>query len=184
MDLLERIVLFTVGLGVGFILGYIVARLREIERKVDTVGREVHEVDEIVKGKTGALERPPLTHILMLVVLLITAFAAFSAAKTNNALEETVYCLTRFNTNQNEALSSRDEAIKDETQAEIYLWTIYDELYRIGVNAGPRQQAAVQERFREAIIEYRDQLVKTQRARSEYLYDDPDVLKNCRERTR
>ena len=49
MELVERLTFFLIGMGLGFICGYVVARLRVIETKLDDVGSEVHEVDTIVK---------------------------------------------------------------------------------------------------------------------------------------
>lgn len=184
MDLFERLIFFTIGAGVGFILGYVVARLRVIEIKVDAVKSEVHEVDEIVKHDRDDRGMIKLTTVMMILALGITAFAAFSAARTNQKLEETVRCLTRYNTNQNETLASRDQAIKDAAQAEIYLWTNYAQLYELGVDSGPKKQARIQEEFLESVLEYRDLIAETQRTRSQYEYDDPDVLKDCEERTR
>lgn len=188
MDLTERVIFFTIGGGFGFVLGYVVARLRTIEQKVDAVKNEVHEVDVIIKherDERGSMQWPSFTTLAMGAVVLITAFAAFSASSTNNKLEDTVLCLTQFNEHQNAALSGRDDAIQDETQAEIDLWGLYNKLYEEGTlpNTPPERLVELQETLAQAIRKYRVQLIETQKARGKYEYGEPDVLKNCEERS-
>lgn len=191
MDLLERVIFFVVGGGVGFILGYIVARLRSIESKVETVQKEVHEVyeheveviltDERKKDETGVFQLPSPTAIVLGFVVLLTAFAAFQASQTNRALKDTVACLTDFNTNQNKALTTRDEAISTASNAEIELWTLYEELYvQASENElSEKELEALRDQLSDAIIHYRDELIDTKKVREAYQYDDPDILQDC-----
>lgn len=184
MDLLERTMLLAIGGAIGFILGYIVRSLRDIQEKVD-------EVDDIVKhtqghGEKGAMRLPSLASLFMALVVLVTVWAAFAASSTNSELGHTVTCLTRFNTHQNEALTARDNAIKQETAAEIDLWGLYNRLYREGTlpNTTPAQIKHIQDILAQAIRDYRVKLIKTQAARNKYSYSEPDVLKNCEEKPR
>lgn len=76
MDLFERIIFFSIGSAVGFVLGYVVARLRIIEVKLDFVKAEVHEVDELVKhkrvgGEDGFMRIPLVADIAYLVALVL-----------------------------------------------------------------------------------------------------------------
>lgn len=184
MDLFERVLFFVIGAGVGFILGYVVARLRIIEIKVDAVKTEIHEVDEIVKherNERGALRLPSLLHAMMGVVFVIVVAASFSTARVNAQLDDTVDCLTQFNTIQNEALSSRDDAIEKAATAEIELWTLYQKLYDEATQPDipPEDLKRLQDELTAAIVAYRDNLVEVQKIRKNYEYDDPDVLKTC-----
>lgn len=186
MDLIERIIFFAIGGGVGFILGYVVARLQTIESKVDAVKSEVHEVDVIVKherDEEGSIRFPSITAMMLVLVVLITAYAAFSASRANEKLEDTVDCLTRFNTVQNRALTARDQAIQQSAQAEINLWGLYNELYKEGElpNTSSDRLEEIQDTLADAIRQYRLKLIDTQEARDDYDYGHPDVLKNCRE---
>jgi hypothetical protein len=99
MDLAERVFVFLIGCGVGFVLGYIVAHLRTIERKLDRVDHHVlhHEVivseDEVkVKSKDekGVLSWSWLTftNVAMSLMLILVAYAAFSAQAALNAVEK------------------------------------------------------------------------------------------------
>lgn len=188
MDLLERIMYFSIGGVVGFILGYVVAHLQAIETKVDLVEKEVHEVERTIKPKRderGAMRLPSLKNVALLIVVALTVFAAFSTARVNGELDHTVQCLTEFNTKQNAALAARDKAIKSETKAEIKLWGLYNRLYREGTlpNTPPERLQELQDILAEAIQNYRLELIDTQKARSEYSYGKPDILENCEERS-
>lgn len=94
MDLAERVILLVVGGGFGFILGLIVARLQDIKNEVDEVltlekerhdvSNNPHETDERGSAITGYLP-----HITLLVVVLITVFAALSSQRSSNNVEDT-----------------------------------------------------------------------------------------------
>lgn len=185
MDLYEKLIYLSIGGAIGFILGVFAARLRTIEMKVDAVKSEIHEVDEIVKGQDARDEagywRPSLNSVMLVIVLALTASAAFVAGNTNMKLNTTVECLTEYNTNQGLALDSRDSSIKTSADAEIELWNYYDKLYKQARNpkTTEKQQRELSAKLHRQILDYRDTLVATQAVRDKYQYDDPDVLKDC-----
>jgi hypothetical protein len=174
MDLYERLLFFLVGCGVGVILGYVVGRLHVVEKRV-------HEVEDILneeRDDRGSARIPSFSSLMLVIVLTITAIGAFMAQRSANQVEHTVTCLTEFNVDQLRALSARDAAIQNATQEEIYLWTVYDELYEIA-KKDPSQIGAIQERLRVRIINYRDELLEAQRARTKFDYGNPNILKDC-----
>lgn len=172
MELSERFGWLILGGAVGFVLGYIVARLREI-------GEEVAKIDENTSYKRNE-SGFAMTTLAVPVVVLITAFAAFASARVSNQLDHTVTCITQYNVHQGEALSSRDSAIKEGTQSEIDLWTKYAHLYA-QAKSDPSKVPQAQEALSRAIMSHRDALIETQATRFQNPYPNPDVLKDCKE---
>lgn len=195
-DVLQGLVL---GGAIGFILGYLTNHVRRIERGIAEVKSGIGSFDECVEGckeqhihnypprdrnEEGAF-RWSWSGVGLVLVVLLTAFSAFSASQLNNKLENVVGCLVIFNTNQNTALAARDEAIKQETADEIELWTLYEKLFKEGNKPGTSEKriSEIQTEFYEAVTDYRDQLIETQAARDMYSYEDPNVLAKCKEKS-
>jgi hypothetical protein len=87
MDLLERALYFCIGGFFGSILGYVVARLKVIDEKVE-------EVDDIVKTKLspddrGFMRYPFVADVMLLLVVLVTVWAAFASQKASNDVQDT-----------------------------------------------------------------------------------------------
>jgi hypothetical protein len=89
MNLDERLTFFLLGCGVGLVFGYIVARLREIKDKEDTIEAKV---DHLVRKKDeeGAIRFLSVTGLGLLLVVLLTAYAAFVSGHTANEVEDKV----------------------------------------------------------------------------------------------
>lgn len=88
MDLIERAVYLAIGGVLGFILGYIVARLSEIKEELD-------EVDHIVKyelkhqrNEEGAFRFPQGRQVVLLLVVLLVAYSAFLSQKASNDIKK------------------------------------------------------------------------------------------------
>lgn len=87
MDLSERVGWMLLGMAVGFILGYIVASLRDIKE-------EVEEIDDMVKHKLpprderGFMRIPLVADVLYFIVLLIVVWGSFSAQRAVNTAQE------------------------------------------------------------------------------------------------
>lgn len=176
MELGERIGWMLLGMAVGFVLGFIVARLREIKE-------EVHEIDTIVKesrkrNDRGFMRFPLVADALYFLVLMIVVWGALAAQKAANQAEGTQECIKQFNARQGFALNNRDEAIKAGTQAEIDLWTTYNDLYQ-AAKQRPKEIPALQEQLNEEIFEYRKKLERLQEVRERFSYPDPDIIKDC-----
>lgn len=174
MNLVERAIFLAIGGGLGFILGYIVARLREIKEELDDVAEYQHKHDE-----RGSFEWS-FVNIALLVVLVVVVVASFSSQRVSNKVDHSMTCITKYNVHQGEALGSRDRAIKAGTASEIALWTKYAELYALA-KADPTKIPLAQEALNKAVLSHRDALVETQETRSEHPYPNPDVLKDCKE---
>ncbi len=85
----EKIAWLALGCAVGFVFGYIVARLREIKEKEDTIESKVDNLMHREKDEEGAL-RFSWTGLAVLVVVLLTAYAAFVSGHTANQVEDKV----------------------------------------------------------------------------------------------
>lgn len=175
MDLLERVILVAVGVGIGFVLGYITSQLRKIEEDVTEVLHIEHDKDEL-----GALHRPTLSQFGLLVVVLLSFYAAFATGQVNGDLDHSVECVVNYNEDQGEALSGRDQANKDGTQSEIDLWNSYEKLYKIAVS-DPSKTEQVQEQLLSDILKHRDELKEIQKTRESNPYPDPDFVTTCKE---
>lgn len=187
MDLYERVVFLIIGGAVGFILGYIVARLREIKEEVDEVlsyeKRDHEGIDDENRGERGAVRLPSFGTVALILVLSLTVWASFQTARVNSELDRTLRCLTEYNTSLGEALRGRDDAIQSGTQSEIDLWTLYEDLYVEAqeVKEDPVQLEKLQMELNKAIVKYRDDLIVLQKARQVRPYPEPDIAAECEE---
>jgi hypothetical protein len=110
MDLAERVIFFMIGGGMGFILGFVVARLKVIEEKVDHVKHEVHEVDVIVKDARKRDERgfmrvpfvADIAYLLALALILLGLWFMYDQSKSDR---EARVCNTEYLQSQAEFLS-------------------------------------------------------------------------------
>jgi hypothetical protein len=180
MDLAERAIFLIIGGGVGFILGYITARLREIKEGVDNVRDMEKEILDRDKGERGSMRVPRWSEIGLFAVLCLTVWAAFQAGATNANLDNTVTCVVEYNEDQGLALEGRDQANMDGTQSEIDLWNSYEKLYKI-VTSDPSKTKQVQEELNADIIKHRDELLDIQKTREANPYPDPAFVTTCKE---
>ena len=99
MDLNDRATAILVGMAIGAVLGYLTRMLQELNNKVDAtvinlhdIKEEVDEIDTIVKTRRERDERgfmriPVVADIILISVLAMTVWAAWSTGETNNKLE-------------------------------------------------------------------------------------------------
>lgn len=102
MDLNDRALYLILGMVLGAVLGYVARMLQEIQKDVVGVSNEVHdikeEVDEIdsivktrrVRDEGGFMRIPVVADILLISVLAMTVWAAWSTGSTNNKLEAAI----------------------------------------------------------------------------------------------
>lgn len=177
MDLLERTILIAIGVGIGFVLGYITSQLRKIEEDVT----EVLDIEHHKKDEQGSLRLPKANQVALFAVVVLTVWAAFQAGAANANLDHTVACVVDYNEKQGDALSGRDGAVKEGTQSEIELWNSYEKLYEIATK-DPSKTEQVQEQLRDDILEHRDELKDIQETRKSNPYPDPDFITTCKEK--
>lgn len=180
MDLLERVIYLCIGIGIGFILGIMTMRIREIKEEVDEVRDLEKRILDRDKDERGSMKRPRLSQIGLLIVVLLSFYAAYMTGQTNGNLDHTITCVVDYNEDQGKALTGRDQANKDGTASEIKLWTLYEKLYKLATE-DPKQIPKVQDQLTEAIIKHRDELLQVQKTRESNPYPDPDFVTTCKE---
>ena len=114
MALSERFGWLILGMAVGFVLGLIVARLRDIKEEVD-------EIDNIVRGgrvrdESGFMRIPIVADVLYLTALVIVVWGAFSAQQASNKVEETQKELARVSHCTQDILADTVEALNERTE--------------------------------------------------------------------
>lgn len=183
MALSERFGWMLLGMAIGFVLGLIVARLRAIEEKVDTVDEHVKKP----RDEWGFMRIPVVADVLYILALLVVLWGAYAAHQASNEVEDTqgelkhtVGCIEQYNTRQGEALSGRDASVKAGTRSEIELWTKYAKLYA-QAKSDPTKIPQLQEALNRAILSHRQALIETQDTRDDHPYPPPNVLQDCKE---
>lgn len=175
MGLDERATWLLLGCAIGFVLGYIVRSLRDIKEELD-------EVEDILKkperGEKGFMRYPIVADIMLILVVSITAWAAFASQQASNDVRHVSECATQYNMRLGETLASRDKAIRAGADAEIRLWARYNKLYKIA-KSNPSKIPVLQERLNEAINTYRKSLSEIQKTRETHPYPNPDILQSC-----
>lgn len=181
MTLSERIGYLLLGCLIGFALGYVVGYFHE--KKEKERGSMSDTTQDNHQKEDGGLRVPRGAEWALLLVVAITVYASFQTARVNAQLNYTLNCITKYNTDNGNALSARDTAIKAGTHSEIELWTQYGRLYA-QAKKDPAKIPQVQEKLRQAVASHRDALVETQRTRSQYPYANPNIIENCKEQTK
>lgn len=177
MELSERFGWLVFGMAIGFVLGFIVAQLRSIEKKVETVDEHFKQSKE---DERGFMRIPLVADVLYFLVLVIVVWSAIASQKTSNEVEVTQDCIKLYNERQAAVLKGRDEAIQAGTQSEIDLWVKYERLYKIA-KEDPKKIPALQDALYKAIIKHRESLEELQSVRETFEYPPSDVIENCEE---
>ena len=175
MDLLERAIFLLIGNFIGFVLGYVVRSLQEIKE-------ELNEVDEIVKrnrNDEGFVRHPFVLDAALIIVVLITVWAAFASQAATNNFRKVMDCNNTYNQELGEVLSTRDEAVSLGVDSEIRLWAKYNELYEQATTY-PERIPALQEKLDRAIDAHRIRLEKLQEARNNNPYPSHASIKHCK----
>jgi cell division protein FtsB len=128
MSLDDRLYWLIIGCLIGFVLGYLTKMLRDAEKKLDDIKEEVDEIEEIVKfehpdwhsrkrDERGIMSTRVGSNIALVIVVTITAFAAFQANKAVNQVHETQ--------NRQAAITSCTETYLKDTIRTLNLRTVF-----------------------------------------------------------
>ena len=138
MDLVERAMYLTVGGGVGFVLGYIVARLREIKEELDEVAGNQNHPNE------GGFMRLSLIQWMAIICVAIVAASAFASAKATSKARETaarletvVQCNTDYFVVFLNAVEPRTDAVQDSASDNVELQRAWFEFVRFSLQNPP-----------------------------------------------
>ena len=153
MGLDERVFYFILGCIVGAIFGYLARHLQTIEARVDHVDKII-EQDRKEAGfmklpsfNWSKLKRPSFRDLMLIVVVLMVAFAAFSSQRNSNDVKHTQsdqlkvgYCNAEFLGKTIEALNERTTYSGSQVQANITLQKSFLEFLRILTFQPPKPQ--------------------------------------------
>lgn len=112
-DLLDRLIWLSLGMVLGFVLGLIVATLRELKE-------EVSAIDEIVRtehgrNETGFMRYPVIADFMLIVVLVIVVAGAFSAQNASNKTDQNQAEISKITDCNQEFLTGTIEALNERT---------------------------------------------------------------------
>lgn len=112
----ERLEWLMLGCLIGFILGYIVRTLREIKEELDEVDDIVKADHGLPKSDRGSIHAPTAAGVMLIVVVLITAWAAFASQKASNEVQNTQDQLARVTGCNKDYLSKVIQVINARTR--------------------------------------------------------------------
>jgi hypothetical protein len=151
MSLLEILGWFALGCLIGFVLGYQTRSIREITTEIHEMKEEVDEIDEYVQeqkhegdvpqkedgprhrtrlrdNEKGFVRNPIVMDIALLIVVILTVWAAFASQSASNDVEKTQSQLTRvtlcnqhFLSRALSALSERSDFVQRQAGANVAL---------------------------------------------------------------
>lgn len=200
MDLFERAIFLCIGGGIGFILGYIVARLREIKEELD-------EVDECVKyyrkdrehipkrntprvlDERGFSRIPIVANAVLLLMVALVAYAAFASQKASNDVEDQQQDIARITECNRDYLASTIEALnerttyaQDQAHANVDLQRAQADLLRVLREDPPPTAVRSDEAFDkyfEILSSYIEVNTKSRLKRNENPYPTTEELESC-----
>ena len=116
MALTERLGWLLLGMAVGFVFGYIVARLRDINEGVEEIEHNVKELaPKRVRDEGGFMRIPVVADAALLLVLAIVVWGAFASQKASNEVAETQVALEKITECNKESLTDTISALNERT---------------------------------------------------------------------
>lgn len=89
MDFDDRLVLFVLGCLIGSVVGYIVRLLQETREKITVVDEHVKDTHHDPHNEGGFITFPALKNLLVLLLVAVAAWAAFTTQSVNNNFKDT-----------------------------------------------------------------------------------------------
>jgi len=112
----ERLEWLILGCLIGFVLGYIVRTLRDIKEELDEVDEIVKQDHHIENKERGSIHAPTMAGAMLIVVVLITVWAAFASQKASNEVKATQDQLARVTSCNKDYLSKTISTINARTR--------------------------------------------------------------------
>jgi hypothetical protein len=107
----DRIVFLLIGGFIGFVLGYLVRSVRAIKEEIHVMENKIDKRNV----EHGAARTDLLMRIGLLLVVLLTAYSAFSTQRANNASRDTQNALIRVTTCTQQYLDKTITALNERT---------------------------------------------------------------------
>lgn len=162
MDVLERAIFLAIGGGIGFILGYIVARLREIKEEVDEV-LDIEKHNARTRDERGFMRFPVVADVMLLAVIILTVWAAFASQRASNTVEEQQDDISRITTCNQAflgdlliAVNERTTFTADQARANIDLQRSQSQFLAIILADPPKTDAAQDQALRDYFANLND----------------------------
>ena len=199
----DRLSLFMLGCLIGSVVGYIVRLLQESREKLNEVDEHVKDAHHAPRDEKGFMRYRVVADVMMLIVLVITSWAAFSTQKVNNDLKSTqadlaetqgdlesaqarmagiVLCTSQTLGEALVALNERTTYSGARTQANVELQKMQADMLRILLHEPPYPEAAQEEaadQYFEALIRFLDLSEKQKGTTLKYDYPSVDGFEAC-----
>lgn len=107
--LVDRLLLFLVGGLVGFALGYLARSVREIEEEIEIID------PKFTKNSRGESQTDLLLRVGLFLVVVLTAWSAFSTQKANNRIQDTQNAVARITVCNQQYLEKTIAALNERT---------------------------------------------------------------------
>lgn len=120
MDLIERIIYFSIGGILGFVLGYIVKGVRVLNEKVYDVKEELQDVNKNLlknRGEEGIMSHRWSANLALFVVVLVTLYAALMSQEASNKSNETSDRIATLQVEQKQNLDCTTQILFDAISA-------------------------------------------------------------------
>jgi hypothetical protein len=145
----DRLTSLLLGLVIGFVLGYFVRLMREIKKELDEVEKVVkdlgdHDNDQNGKHKreeTGFMRYPMVANVAILLVVGLTAYAAFLSQKAVNDSQDAVTCNRQTLAEVIESLNERSTYSTDMAKANIELQRSQSDFFAVLLHKPPYSDA-------------------------------------------
>lgn len=120
MDLIERVAYFALGGVLGYILGFIVGRLRKIGADVYDIKKEFEAVKNKLtknRGEDGIMSHRWSANLALIIVVLMTMYAALLSQGASNRSNETADRILDLQTSQKQNLDCTTQVLFDAVSA-------------------------------------------------------------------
>lgn len=184
MGLEERIIHIILGAVIGFVLGYMTAKLHRIEEKVD-------EVDDIMKQEhgDGGFINKKFSDFMLIGVVLLVAWAAFSSQLQTNDVKDVqkaqtkiTVCTQNYLNQTITALNERTTYSRDQSVANVELQRAQAEFITSALQDPPLESKRVEAGLRkyfDKVTAYVTIVGKTSNKQATNPYPTADAFMKC-----
>lgn len=161
MGLDDRVWYLLLGCLIGFVLGYITRALRDIKEELEEVE---HVITERRKDERGFMRYPIAADVAMILVLMLTVYAAFASQQASNDVKDAqdriariTSCNRVYLTRALDALNERSTYSTEQAKNNVALQREQLKLLEVLLTQPP----PTPEQGREALVNYYDAGVKS-----------------------
>lgn len=189
MSWTERLAWLSLGCFLGFVLGYIVRSLREIKEEVEEIDGIVKEKRRHTREDDGFSRYPLMWDVVLLVVVILTAWGAFSSAKASNDAQDSQHqvavvttCNQEFLAKTIRALNIRTNSVQSRADANLELQKAQSEFFSLLLRKPPesevvRSQAA--EDYLNALKDFVRESGQAETTGTSFPYPTNEELSKC-----